>query len=193
MQYYLCVLQIKYVVDPTHMKPGEGSLFVRHLSQQTLHVDVWDGDSLLLIGSSAVELKVKFCNFCLHTHSLFKRSNGCVSPVIYRCWAAQPLYLLPSHSMQVSALESWGICVFHSNFCIFQPILKFIMELFCWISHALILVDIYYTNGVVTIILTYYTCHICICIYYLKIMHTCPTFFITRIVNQSRVRWYVSI
>ncbi|KAF6016808.1 NPHP4 [Bugula neritina] len=50
-------LWVKYVVDPTHMKPGEGSLFVRHLSQQTLHIDVWDGDSLLLIGSSAVELK----------------------------------------------------------------------------------------------------------------------------------------
>ena len=46
------------MVDPTHMKPGEGSLFVRHLSQQTLHIDVWDGDSLLLIGSAAVELKV---------------------------------------------------------------------------------------------------------------------------------------
>lgn len=58
-------LQIKYIVDPTHMKPGEGSLFVRHLSQQTLHIDVWDGDSLLLIGSCAVELKV------CHYYTLF--------------------------------------------------------------------------------------------------------------------------
>ena len=68
-------MQIKYVVDPTHMKPGEGSLFVRHLSQQTLHIDVWDGDSLLLIGSAAVELKVKsthgVCSLALLLFSFF--------------------------------------------------------------------------------------------------------------------------
>ncbi|XP_064643236.1 nephrocystin-4-like isoform X3 [Lineus longissimus] len=49
--------QVKYYVDPAFLKPGEGALFVKHLSQQTLHIDVWDGDSLLLIGSCAVELK----------------------------------------------------------------------------------------------------------------------------------------
>ncbi|XP_014676311.1 PREDICTED: nephrocystin-4-like, partial [Priapulus caudatus] len=49
--------QVKYVVDPRYMKPGESALFVRHLAMQTLHIDVWDGDSLLLIGSCAVELK----------------------------------------------------------------------------------------------------------------------------------------
>ncbi|XP_072022580.1 nephrocystin-4-like [Amphiura filiformis] len=47
----------KYSVDPGFMKPGEGRLFVKHLFQQTLHIDVWDGDSLLLIGSCSVELK----------------------------------------------------------------------------------------------------------------------------------------
>ena len=50
--------QVKYHVDPAYLKPGEGRLFVHHLAQQTLHIDVWDGDSLLLIGSCAVELKV---------------------------------------------------------------------------------------------------------------------------------------
>lgn len=71
------MFQIKYVVDPTHMKPGEGSLFVRHLSQQTLHIDVWDGDSLLLIGSSAVELKVfgsYICKTCQNSSSKGEKS-----------------------------------------------------------------------------------------------------------------------
>ncbi|XP_074655528.1 nephrocystin-4-like isoform X2 [Tubulanus polymorphus] len=49
--------QVKYYVDPTFLKPGEGRLFVNHLANQTLHVDVWDGDSLLLIGSCAVDLR----------------------------------------------------------------------------------------------------------------------------------------
>ncbi|XP_070560469.1 nephrocystin-4-like isoform X2 [Ptychodera flava] len=48
---------MKYRIDPAYMKPEEGRLFVRHLYQQTLHIDVWDGDSLLLIGSCAVPLK----------------------------------------------------------------------------------------------------------------------------------------
>ena len=30
---------------------------MRYLSEQTLHIDVWDGDSLLLVGSCALELK----------------------------------------------------------------------------------------------------------------------------------------
>ncbi len=46
------------------MKPGEGRLFVEHLAQQILHIDVWDGDSLLLIGSCAVDLKV--CHLIMH-------------------------------------------------------------------------------------------------------------------------------
>ena len=51
-------MQLKYLVDPAYLKPGEGRLFVKHLSQATLHIDVWDGDTLHLIGSSAVDLKV---------------------------------------------------------------------------------------------------------------------------------------
>ncbi|XP_071945028.1 nephrocystin-4-like [Antedon mediterranea] len=48
---------IKYNVDPSYLKSGEGSLFFKYLYQQTLHIDVWDGDSLLLIGSCAIDLK----------------------------------------------------------------------------------------------------------------------------------------
>ena len=53
---------MKYHIDPAFLKPGEGRLFLEHLSDQILHVDVWDGDSLMLIGSSTVELKVPFDN-----------------------------------------------------------------------------------------------------------------------------------
>ncbi|XP_013402548.1 nephrocystin-4 isoform X2 [Lingula anatina] len=48
--------QVKYFVDPSFLKPGEAKLFLKHLSQQVLHIDVWDGESLLLIGSCAVDL-----------------------------------------------------------------------------------------------------------------------------------------
>ncbi|KAK7093408.1 nephrocystin-4-like isoform X2 [Littorina saxatilis] len=50
-------VEVRYMLDPTYMKPGEVNLFLRHLARQTLHVDVWDGDSLLLIGSSMVDMK----------------------------------------------------------------------------------------------------------------------------------------
>ncbi|KAI8794088.1 nephrocystin-4 isoform X1 [Biomphalaria glabrata] len=53
-------LEVKYPIDPTYLKPGEVSLFWQHLSRQTMHIDIWDGDSLLLIGSAAVELKYLF-------------------------------------------------------------------------------------------------------------------------------------
>ena len=56
-------MQVKYPVDPAHMTPGEGRLFIKYLSQQSLHIDVWDGDSLLLIGSSIVDLKVQLLSF----------------------------------------------------------------------------------------------------------------------------------
>ena len=52
-------MQVRYPIDPAHMRPGEGRLFTKYLSQQSLHIDVWDGDSLLLIGSCIVELKVQ--------------------------------------------------------------------------------------------------------------------------------------
>ncbi|KAG7472796.1 hypothetical protein MATL_G00112680 [Megalops atlanticus] len=50
-------LQLKYLVDPGFLKPGEHRWFLRYLALHTLQIDVWDSDSLLLIGSAAVELK----------------------------------------------------------------------------------------------------------------------------------------
>ncbi|MGH0136436.1 UNVERIFIED_CONTAM: hypothetical protein FKN15_066202 [Acipenser sinensis] len=50
-------LQLKYMVDPGFLKLGEQRWFIRYLALQTLQIDVWDAESLLLIGSSAVELK----------------------------------------------------------------------------------------------------------------------------------------
>ncbi|CAJ0967774.1 unnamed protein product [Ranitomeya imitator] len=49
--------QLKYTVDPGFLKPGEQRWFVRYLALQTLQIDIWDGQSLLLIGSAAVEMK----------------------------------------------------------------------------------------------------------------------------------------
>ncbi|XP_060788176.1 nephrocystin-4 [Neoarius graeffei] len=50
-------LQLQYRVDPDFLKPGERIWFLRYLALHTLHIDVWDSDSLLLIGSAAVQLK----------------------------------------------------------------------------------------------------------------------------------------
>ncbi|XP_027296825.2 nephrocystin-4 isoform X4 [Cricetulus griseus] len=49
--------QLRYMVDPGFLKPGEQCWFIHYLAAQTLQVDVWDGDSLLLIGSAGVQMK----------------------------------------------------------------------------------------------------------------------------------------
>ncbi|XP_073172342.1 nephrocystin-4 isoform X9 [Lepidochelys kempii] len=50
-------LQLKYMVDPGFLKPGEQRWFIRYIADHNLQIDIWDGDSLLLIGSAAVKLK----------------------------------------------------------------------------------------------------------------------------------------
>lgn len=50
--------QLRYMVDPGFLKPGEQRWFAQYLAAQTLQVDVWDGDSLLLIGSAGIQMKV---------------------------------------------------------------------------------------------------------------------------------------
>ncbi|XP_068454179.1 nephrocystin-4 isoform X2 [Clinocottus analis] len=50
-------LQVQFRVDRAFLKPGEKRWFLRYLALHTMHIDIWDSDSLLLIGSTAVELK----------------------------------------------------------------------------------------------------------------------------------------
>ncbi|XP_062449132.1 nephrocystin-4 isoform X3 [Rhea pennata] len=50
-------LQLKYMVDPAFLKPGEQHWFICYLADHSLQIDIWDGDSLLLVGSAAVKLK----------------------------------------------------------------------------------------------------------------------------------------
>eukprot|EP00795_Rhopilema_esculentum_P007191 gene7191-12860_t len=50
-------LQVKYTVDPAYMQPGEKRSFIRYLHEQRMYIDLWDGESLMLIGSTSAELK----------------------------------------------------------------------------------------------------------------------------------------
>ncbi|XP_045714719.1 nephrocystin-4 isoform X1 [Phyllostomus hastatus] len=49
--------RLSYLVGPGLLRPGERRWFARYLALQTLQLDVWDGDSLLLVGSAAVRMK----------------------------------------------------------------------------------------------------------------------------------------
>ncbi|XP_053516614.1 nephrocystin-4 isoform X1 [Artibeus jamaicensis] len=49
--------RLSYLVGPGLLRPGEQRWFTRYLALQTLQLDVWDGDSLLLVGSTAVQMK----------------------------------------------------------------------------------------------------------------------------------------
>ncbi|XP_029994709.1 nephrocystin-4 [Sphaeramia orbicularis] len=50
-------LQVQFRVDQSFLKPGEKRCFLRYLALHTMHIDIWDSNSLLLIGSTAIELK----------------------------------------------------------------------------------------------------------------------------------------
>ncbi|XP_061830665.1 nephrocystin-4 isoform X2 [Nerophis lumbriciformis] len=50
-------LQVQFRVDNSFLKPGEKRWFLRYLALHTMRIDIWDSDSLLLIGSTAIELK----------------------------------------------------------------------------------------------------------------------------------------
>ncbi|XP_034027801.1 nephrocystin-4 [Thalassophryne amazonica] len=50
-------LQMQFRVDSSFLKPGEKRWFLQYLALHTMHIDIWDSDSLLLIGSTAIQLK----------------------------------------------------------------------------------------------------------------------------------------
>ncbi|XP_065817624.1 nephrocystin-4-like isoform X2 [Labrus bergylta] len=50
-------LQLQFRVDEGFLRPGEKRWFLRYLALHTMHIDIWDSNSLLLIGSTAIELK----------------------------------------------------------------------------------------------------------------------------------------
>ncbi|XP_034552451.1 nephrocystin-4 [Notolabrus celidotus] len=50
-------LQVQFRVDEGFLRPGEKRWFLRYLALHTMHIDIWDSNSLLLIGSTAIELK----------------------------------------------------------------------------------------------------------------------------------------
>uniref|UniRef100_A0A8C6UFG7 Nephrocystin 4 n=1 Tax=Neogobius melanostomus TaxID=47308 RepID=A0A8C6UFG7_9GOBI len=50
-------LQLQFRVDRSFLRPGEQRCFLRYLALHSLHVDVWDSHSLLLLGSTALPLK----------------------------------------------------------------------------------------------------------------------------------------
>ncbi|XP_068613977.1 nephrocystin-4-like [Brachionichthys hirsutus] len=50
-------LQVQFRVDEAFLKPGEKSRFLHYLALHAMHIDIWDSDSLHLIGSTAIELK----------------------------------------------------------------------------------------------------------------------------------------
>ncbi|XP_046850073.1 nephrocystin-4-like isoform X2 [Xenia sp. Carnegie-2017] len=50
-------LQFKYFFDPCDMLPGEMYQLWNYLKNHRLYIDVWNGESLLLIGSTSLDLK----------------------------------------------------------------------------------------------------------------------------------------
>lgn len=40
------------------MQPDEYRTFTQYVRAHTLHIDIWDADSLLLIGSTSLSMKV---------------------------------------------------------------------------------------------------------------------------------------
>lgn len=50
---------MQFRVDERFLKPGEKHWFLRYLALHTMHIDIWDSDTLLLLGSTAIELKVE--------------------------------------------------------------------------------------------------------------------------------------
>jgi nephrocystin-4 len=50
-------MKIKYNVDPSSLINNDKKDFLQYLAYQTLSIDVWDGNTLHLIGTCTLELK----------------------------------------------------------------------------------------------------------------------------------------
>jgi nephrocystin-4 len=48
---------ISYSVDPTNLKFGEKRMFLHYLANHAMFIDVWDADSLHLIGTATMQMK----------------------------------------------------------------------------------------------------------------------------------------
>lgn len=51
---------MKFTVDQSSLRDGEEDDFVMYLLNNDLIIEVWDADSLLLFGVTAIPLKVNF-------------------------------------------------------------------------------------------------------------------------------------
>eukprot|EP00052_Salpingoeca_macrocollata_P019741 m.164404 g.164404 ORF g.164404 m.164404 type:complete len:1465 (-) comp21057_c0_seq3:83-4477(-) len=50
-------LSVRFTVDPADMRPDERERLIHYLASKMLQVDLWDGDSLMLVGSAFVPLQ----------------------------------------------------------------------------------------------------------------------------------------
>ena len=53
-----CLLKMEFVVDPSDFEADESRRLARYLHTRSLQVDVWDGESLLHVGSAFIPLMV---------------------------------------------------------------------------------------------------------------------------------------
>ncbi|XP_023215913.1 nephrocystin-4-like [Centruroides sculpturatus] len=48
---------VRYHIDPAYLTPGERKEFLNYIYSHWLHIDVWDGNSLLYVGTASLQLK----------------------------------------------------------------------------------------------------------------------------------------
>jgi hypothetical protein len=51
-------LKVKFTIDKKSLNDGEMAYYVTYLMENLLHIDAWDADSLMSIGSALIPLKV---------------------------------------------------------------------------------------------------------------------------------------
>ncbi|XP_072740117.1 nephrocystin-4 isoform X6 [Ciconia boyciana] len=97
-------LQLKYMVDPAFLRPGEQRWFLRYLAEHSLQIDVWDGDSLLLVGSAAVKLEplLRQGRAAVRTHHELEVATTEYEPDVT---------VMGREALRHGALRPLGICV----------------------------------------------------------------------------------